>query len=177
MFHLLILLSELRMSSELDNTQESKVESLDHFGITAAYVDTLTLVERIDSRLHIAKADEADVQVRYEGIDNPPPLPKRGHSKDHRPDLKQMVLSLTVSGPANLPVWFEGLDGNSQDKTNFHNTLAQIKKFRSLKGKYYDYLDRLSPNFTNWPRSYRETLRLGAEGSAILTFRNRSKKT
>jgi transposase len=47
------------MSSEFESIQEIKVESLDHFGITAAYVDKLTLVERIDSRLHITKADEA----------------------------------------------------------------------------------------------------------------------
>jgi len=62
--------------------------------------------------------------------DEQPPLPMFGHSKDHRPDLKQVMLSLTVSGPADLPVWFEGLNGNSQDKSNFHNTLERITKFR-----------------------------------------------
>ena len=47
------------MSSQLNNTQEIKVESLDHFGITAGYIDRLKLVDRIDARLPISKADEA----------------------------------------------------------------------------------------------------------------------
>jgi len=57
-------------------------------------------------------------------------LPLHGHSKDHRPDLKQLVISLTTSGPAHLPIWYEGLDGNSSDKVNFHETLSRIKAFR-----------------------------------------------
>jgi transposase len=218
---------------KLYDAEKIRVETLDHHGITAGYIDKLKLVERIDARLPILKGDEAklthgqrvkamiinglgftqnpiylsphffedkalsiligegveaehinadslgraldtiydygstqlfaeianevskefmpttsrehlhldttslkvcgeyDVDECYLNIDSPP-LPKHGHSKDHRPDLKQLMLSLTVSGPANLPVWYEGLDGNSQDKTNFHNTLEQIKIFRGL---------------------------------------------
>jgi transposase len=69
-----------------------------------------------------------------------PPIPMRGHSKDNRPDLKQVMLSLTVSGPANLPVWLEGLNGNSQDKSNFHETLARINTFRKELEKSPDIL-------------------------------------
>ena len=67
----------------------------------------------------------------YSDEEEQPPMPMYGHSKDHRPDLKQVMLSLTVSGAANLPVWLEGLDGNSQDKSNFHQTLERIKLFRA----------------------------------------------
>lgn len=70
------------------------------------------------------------VEHLYPDDTNRPPLPLHGHSKDHRPDLKQLVLSLTTSGPAHLPIWYEGLDGNSSDKANFHDTLARIKTFR-----------------------------------------------
>ncbi len=71
-----------------------------------------------------------DVEHLYPDDANRPPLPRHGHSKDHRPDLKQLVISLTTSGPAHLPIWYEGLDGNSSDKANFHETLARIKSFR-----------------------------------------------
>lgn len=54
-----------------------------------------------------------------------------GHSKDHRPDLKQLVLSLTVNGPADMPLWMEVLDGNSSDKINFHDTIANVQAFQS----------------------------------------------
>jgi transposase len=71
-----------------------------------------------------------DIEHLYPDDADRPPLPRHGHSKDHRPDLKQLVISLTTSGPAQLPIWYEGLDGNSSDKTNFHETLARIKAFR-----------------------------------------------
>lgn len=54
-----------------------------------------------------------------------------GHSKDHRPDLKQAVLSLTVNGPADMPLWMEVLDGNSSDKVNFHETIEKVQAFQS----------------------------------------------
>ena len=57
-----------------------------------------------------------------------------GHSKDHRPDLKQLVLSLTVNGPADMPLWLEVLDGNSSDKVNFHDTIANVQAFQSQVG-------------------------------------------
>jgi len=54
-----------------------------------------------------------------------------GYSKDHRPDLKQVVLSLVVNGPADLPLWMEPLSGNSSDKASFHETICQVETFRS----------------------------------------------
>ena len=53
-----------------------------------------------------------------------------GYSKDKRPDLKQVVLSLVVNGPSNMPIWMEGLDGNSSDKTNFHETIKRVNEFK-----------------------------------------------
>ncbi|MGZ3745555.1 MAG: IS1634 family transposase [Pseudobdellovibrionaceae bacterium] len=53
-----------------------------------------------------------------------------GFSKDHRPDLKQVVLSLVVNGPASIPLWMEPLDGNSSDKESFHETIKRVEAFR-----------------------------------------------
>lgn len=54
-----------------------------------------------------------------------------GFSKDHRPDLKQAVLSLVVNGPAELPLWMEALDGNSSDRTSFHETIKRVRDFQA----------------------------------------------
>lgn len=54
-----------------------------------------------------------------------------GHCKDHRPDLKQAVLSLVVNGPAEIPLWMEALDGNSSDKTSFHETIRRVRAFQA----------------------------------------------
>lgn len=53
-----------------------------------------------------------------------------GFSKDNRPDLKQVMLSLVMTGDANLPIWMEPLSGNSSDKSSFHETIANVKKFQ-----------------------------------------------
>jgi transposase len=58
-----------------------------------------------------------------------------GHSKDHRPDLKQAVMSLVVSGSGAIPIWMEPQDGNSSDKKAFHETIKKVRAFqKQLKG-------------------------------------------
>ena len=42
---------------------------------------------------------------------------KRGHSKDHRPDLKQLVFILTVTADGAVPVACRTTDGNVEDST------------------------------------------------------------
>ncbi len=42
-----------------------------------------------------------------------------GYSRDHRPDLKQVVVSLICSYESSIPVWLQVLDGNRVDKESF----------------------------------------------------------
>jgi transposase len=42
-----------------------------------------------------------------------------GYSRDHRPDLKQVVVSLICSYQSSIPVWLQALDGNRADKESF----------------------------------------------------------
>jgi transposase len=46
-----------------------------------------------------------------------------GYSKDHRPDLRQMVLTLITGHRSYLPVWMEALSGNRSDKESFPKTV------------------------------------------------------
>ena len=46
-----------------------------------------------------------------------------GYSKDKRPDLKQVVVSLITSQKGRIPLWLEALDGNSSDKHSFPVTV------------------------------------------------------
>jgi len=58
-----------------------------------------------------------------------------GHSKDHRPDLKQVIMSLVVSGESTMPIWMEPQDGNASDKKTFHETIKKVRAFqKQLKG-------------------------------------------
>ena len=52
-----------------------------------------------------------------------------GYSKDNRPDLKQVILSLIMTGPS-FPIWMEPLSGNTSDKTSLLQTLQSMREFR-----------------------------------------------
>jgi len=42
-----------------------------------------------------------------------------GYSRDHRPDLKQVIVSLICSYQSSIPIWLQALDGNRADKESF----------------------------------------------------------
>ncbi|CAN5903225.1 hypothetical protein BH23ACT8_BH23ACT8_25320 [soil metagenome] len=46
-----------------------------------------------------------------------PARPARGHSKDYRPDLKQLVFILTTAADGAVPVTYRLADGNTEDST------------------------------------------------------------
>jgi len=86
----------------------------------------------------VARMDSTSFSLHgeYKGFDSEDPdspqliTVNHGHSKQHRPDLKQVALNLVNSGEAGLPIWAEALSGNSSDKTSFHKTVAQLREFQ-----------------------------------------------
>jgi transposase len=52
-----------------------------------------------------------------------------GHSKDHRFDLKQMVLNLATTGAAGFPIWMESHSGNASDKKILQAGAARMHAF------------------------------------------------
>jgi transposase len=62
-----------------------------------------------------------------------------GHSKDHRPDLKQTVLFLVVNGPSSIPIWMEAHDGNNSDKSSIHETIRRVYEFQKQIGLENDF--------------------------------------
>jgi transposase len=56
-------------------------------------------------------------------------VPRHGYSKDHRPDLKQMVLNLATTGSAAFPIWMEAHSGNASDKKILQEAAARMRTF------------------------------------------------
>ena len=50
-----------------------------------------------------------------------------GFSKDHRPDLKQLLFILTVEGASGVPVAFRCADGNTEDSTTHLQTWNTLR--------------------------------------------------
>jgi transposase len=61
-----------------------------------------------------------------------------GFSKEHRPDLKQVVLNLITGHSSQLPVWMEALSGNHSDKDSFPDTIQTFcKQLKTGKTGYF----------------------------------------
>lgn len=59
----------------------------------------------------------------------------RGYSRDHRPELNQVVLQLLCERQAGIPLLMEALSGNSSDKTAFRETVqAYMEQLQGAVG-------------------------------------------
>lgn len=98
-----------------------------------------------------------------------PPRPARGHSKDHRPDLKQLVWILTVSADGAVPITHQMADGNTEDSTTHIATWDRCRAIAGRPGFLYvadcklatrDNMDHIASNrgrfLTVLPRTRRE---------------------
>ena len=109
------------------------LDKIAEYGTTKLYSELAYEVAReqniLGKRMHLDTTSFA-LQGRYDIESSDDTInPTYGYSKDHRPDLKQVMLSLTQGGEANIPLWMESLDGNSSDQTSFHETVKRIKQF------------------------------------------------
>jgi transposase len=52
-----------------------------------------------------------------------------GYSKDHRHDLKQMIINLATTGATGFPIWMEAHNGNASDKVILQAAAAKMKDF------------------------------------------------
>jgi transposase len=61
-----------------------------------------------------------------------------GYSKDHRPDLKQFMISLMVEPQHGIPWLFKALDGNTSDKAHFQQVIGELaREARDQPGRLY----------------------------------------
>ena len=69
----------------------------------------------------------------YEPYGNDPFEITYGHSKDHRPDLKQFLISM-LCVDRNVPVFGKIEDGNASDKSVNNDVLSEISKYMAAHG-------------------------------------------
>lgn len=75
----------------------------------------------------------------YEGEEEPGVIKvTRGYSRDHRPDLKQVVVGLLTTYRSALPTWIKALSGNAADvKTMPALVKAYVQQFREGERPYF----------------------------------------
>jgi len=84
----------------------------------------------IDNRFYHLDSSSFHLHGQYEGDreESKEVMVSHGYSREHRPDLKQLVLSLITTHQAAVPVWLEALSGNSSDKESFPETVVAYRE-------------------------------------------------
>lgn len=59
-------------------------------------------------------------------------IAKLGYSRDHRPDLEQIVIALMVT-PQGSPFYWKVLEGNTHDVTTLPSLVNDLKQRFGLK--------------------------------------------
>lgn len=118
-------LDELQQAGVTELFARVAAEAVEVFEVESEYVHLDTSSFSLHGQYESAVARRAvathgAVEVRH------------GYSKAHRPDLKQVVVTLVTSQASALPLWLEVLDGNSNDKQSFQQTVQAY--CRQLEG-------------------------------------------
>jgi transposase len=108
-----------------DDALGRALDTLYAYGVTALYsLIAATAAQRLGLAPRFAHLDSTSFHVdgRYNSDEEPTEQVihiTRGYSRDHRPDLNQVMLELIVEHQAGIPVLMKPLSGNSSDAQDF----------------------------------------------------------
>ncbi len=131
------LMNDDRIGRALDRLYEVDPASL----MTAVILKTVKEFKIDLSQIH-NDSTTVTFSGAYEGQEDKeakkrPPLITFGHNKDHRPDLKQLVYSLTISADGAVPVHYKTYDGNTTDDKTHIETWNSIREIAGTPGFLY----------------------------------------
>ncbi|MCP4361218.1 MAG: IS1634 family transposase, partial [Chloroflexi bacterium] len=129
----LLIREDLVASDFNDDALGRALDELFQAGVTELFARIAEKVVQVnDIEVEFAHTDTSNFSLsgEYESEVAQEAVEKRGaiqishdYSKDHRPDLKQVVVTLITSQQAAIPLWLEALDGNNSDKHSFPMTV------------------------------------------------------
>jgi len=127
--------NDTRLAKALDDLFAAGPSSV-HASVVATAVEVLQLeLSQLHYDTTTAKVyGDYRYSVEPEDPEEPDAIPHvtRGHSKDHRPDLKQIVLSLTATADGAVPVAGRAASGNRSDSLEADYVLRELAQ--SLPG-------------------------------------------
>lgn len=93
------------------------------------------LLRIYDLETELVRVDSTSAKT-YAGVSESG-LVQFGHSKDHRPDLAQVKLSLATLDPLGLPVSTTVVAGNAADDPLYEPEIARVRKTMGKRGLLY----------------------------------------
>jgi transposase len=127
-----------------DDTLGRALDMLYDYGVTELYsLIAATAAQRLGLAPTFAHLDSTSFHVdgRYNSAEDPEAEVihiTRGYSRDHRPDLNQVMLDLIVEHQAGLSLLLKPLSGNSSDGQHFGQIVTEhIKQLHTTYGTTY----------------------------------------
>lgn len=131
-----------------DDTLGRALDAIDDYGAERLYSPLAAQsVQRLGLSCQVGHLDSTSFHTdgNYNSFEAPPEgvvQITQGYSRDHRPDLKQVVLQLISENQAGIPLLMAPLSGNSSDQTSFRNTIEEhIEQLKSGLGLRYIVAD------------------------------------
>src|SRR2546425_34503 len=105
--------------------------------------------------------------IYFEGLAEANPLARRGHSRDHRPDCKQVCLALVVTREG-IPLGYEVFAGNRTDVTTVEEIVAAMEARYGIAQRIW-VMDRgmTSEDNLEWLRETGRRYLIGTPKSAL----------
>jgi transposase len=127
-----------------DDTLGRALDTLYDYGVTALYsLIATTAAHRLGLTPIFAHLDSTSFHVdgRYNSAEEPDTHVihiTRGYSRDHRPDLNQVMLDLIVEHQAGIPLLMQPLSGNTSDALDFRHVVTEhIAQLHTTYGTAY----------------------------------------
>jgi transposase len=127
-----------------DDTLGRALDTLYDFGVTELYsLIAVTAAHRLGLTPRFAHLDSTSFHVdgRYNSAEEPEAQVihiTRGYSRDHRPDLNQVMLDLIVEHQGGIPLLMKPLSGNTSDASGFgHIVTEHIAQLHATYGTTY----------------------------------------
>jgi transposase len=108
------------------------LDHIDRFGTdeSMSEVARVFLAKRPRETAYCVRTDLTSLALfgAYEGFEHSVtyPMPARGYSKDHRPDLKQLLYGLALHGPTTVPLLVHTAYGNTAEQDVYRFQIEQM---------------------------------------------------
>ena len=127
-----------------DDALGRALDTLYAYGVTELYsLMAATAAERLGLAPRFTHLDSTSLHVdgRYNSGEEPEDQVvhiTRGYSRDHRPDLNQVMLELIVEHQAGIPILMKPLSGNSSDAQHFGEVVrTHVQQLQTTYGMTY----------------------------------------
>ena len=102
--------------------------------MNSIHLDGSSMYVQGEYKTQVENSDQTEKEPGPETSEMKPIEIVHGYSRDHRPDLKQFIIDMIVTGDGDIPLYLKIDSGNIDDKSVFVSRLKEFKKQWTFEG-------------------------------------------